>query len=239
MERQISAGPHRGSFGVRQSLGGAVDSRSHFKGARRPGADPCVPARGFVWDAERVAFLMDSLYKGYPFGSIIIWRTKSQLRTERNLGPFELPDNDPDYPIDYALDGQQRLTSIFGVFQTDLAPIEDSDTSWTKIYFDFDAEEDLQESQFLALGDDEAVPGQHFPISTFFDSVAYRSATEPLDEDQVRRIDDVQAVFKEASIPTQIMETDDRDESRRLRAGQSARRRTRHLPAAVSMDLER
>lgn len=171
-----------------------------------------IPAfqRGFVWDAERVAFLMDSLYKGYPFGSIIIWRTKSQLRTERNLGPFELPDNDPDYPIDYVLDGQQRLTSIFGVFQTDLAPIADSDTSWTKIYFDFDAEEDLQESQFLALSDDEALLGQHFPISTFFDSVAYRAATHRLRDEQIRQIDDVQAVFKEAAIPTQVMETDDR-----------------------------
>ncbi len=31
-----------------------------------------IPAfqRGFVWDAERVAFLMDSIYKGYPFGGL-------------------------------------------------------------------------------------------------------------------------------------------------------------------------
>jgi uncharacterized protein with ParB-like and HNH nuclease domain len=76
--------------------------------------------RGYVWDAERVAYLMDSIYKGYPFGSMILWRTKSQLRSERDLGPFALPERDPDYPIDYVLDGQQRLTSVFGVFQTDL-----------------------------------------------------------------------------------------------------------------------
>jgi uncharacterized protein with ParB-like and HNH nuclease domain len=31
-----------------------------------------IPAfqRGFVWDAEKVAYFMDSLYKGYPFGSL-------------------------------------------------------------------------------------------------------------------------------------------------------------------------
>jgi uncharacterized protein with ParB-like and HNH nuclease domain len=76
-----------------------------------------VPAfqRGFVWDADMVAFLMDSIYKGYPFGSILLWRTKEQLRFERKLGPFALPERDPDLPIDYVLDGQQRLTSIFGV----------------------------------------------------------------------------------------------------------------------------
>ena len=31
-----------------------------------------IPAfqRGFVWDTDSVAFLMDSIYKGYPFGTI-------------------------------------------------------------------------------------------------------------------------------------------------------------------------
>lgn len=49
--------------------------------------------RGFVWDADRVAHLMDSIYKGYPFGSLLFWRTKTPLTTERNLGPFSLPNN--------------------------------------------------------------------------------------------------------------------------------------------------
>jgi uncharacterized protein with ParB-like and HNH nuclease domain len=49
-----------------------------------------VPAfqRGFVWDAEKVAYLMDSIYKSYPFGALILWRTKHQLSVERQLGPF-------------------------------------------------------------------------------------------------------------------------------------------------------
>lgn len=171
-----------------------------------------VPAfqRGFVWDTERVAYLMDSIYKDYPFGALILWRTKTQLRSERALGPFELPDRDPDYPIDYVLDGQQRLTSIFGVFQTDIYPVPGSDVSWTKIYYDFEAEKDLQESQFEALKPEEADPGRYFPVTTFFDPVAYRVATQHLSEDRIREIDSVQAIFKEASIPTQVIETDDR-----------------------------
>ena len=171
-----------------------------------------VPAfqRGFVWDTERVAYLMDSIYKDYPFGSLILWRTKTQLRSERNLGPFELPDREPDYPIDYVLDGQQRLTSIFGVFQTEIPPIEGADVSWTKVYYDFEAGGDLQESQFEVLKPSEADPVRHFPVNTFFDPVAYRVATQNLSEDRIREIDSVQAIFKEASIPTQVIETDDR-----------------------------
>lgn len=69
--------------------------------------------RGFVWEPDAVAFFMDSLYKGYPIGAILLWRTREKLVNERNLGRFILPDPVKDYPIDYVLDGQQRLTSIF------------------------------------------------------------------------------------------------------------------------------
>lgn len=31
-----------------------------------------IPAfqRGFVWEPDRVAFLIDSIFKGYPFGAL-------------------------------------------------------------------------------------------------------------------------------------------------------------------------
>ncbi|ARO88034.1 DUF262 domain-containing protein [Nitrosospira lacus] len=84
-----------------------------------------IPAfqRGFVWEPDRVAYLMDGIYKGFPFGSLLFWRTKEELKTERDLGPFKLPPPVEDYPVDYVLHGQQRITSIFGVFQTELALI--------------------------------------------------------------------------------------------------------------------
>lgn len=169
-----------------------------------------IPAfqRGFVWDAEHVAYLMDSIYKGYPFGAVILWRTKEKLNSERNLGPFELPKGQADYPVDYVLDGQQRITSIFGVFQTELEA--KGDDSWTHIYFDMSATADLQESQFVALDEETVDAGRHFPISTFFDVTSYRLATRNLTESQAIEIDSVQAKFKEAIVPTQEIVTDDR-----------------------------
>jgi hypothetical protein len=169
-----------------------------------------IPAfqRGFVWDAEHVAYLMDSIYKGYPFGAVILWRTKEKLNSERNLGPFELPKGQADYPVDYVLDGQQRITSIFGVFQTELEA--EGDDSWTHIYFDMSAAENLQESQFVALDAEAVNKARHFPISTFFDVTAYRLATRNLTENQAIEIDSVQAKFKEAIVPTQEIVTDDR-----------------------------
>jgi hypothetical protein len=169
-----------------------------------------IPAfqRGFVWKMDRVAYLMDSIYKRYPFGSLLFWRTKNKLAIERKLGAFDLPNPKDEYPIDYVLDGQQRLTSIFSVFQTELEPTADNE--WTGIYFDLQAEEDAQESQFYALRDEDVISGRHFPLNVLFDSVKYRYATNQFTEEQIQRLDKLQEKFKEVSIPAQILKTEDR-----------------------------
>lgn len=164
--------------------------------------------RGFVWEPDAIAFFMDSLYKGYPIGSVLLWRTREKLVNERNLGRFVLPEPTKDYPVDYVLDGQQRLTSIFSVFQTDLVPEEDA--NWKNIYYLMNNNRKPQEIQFIPLAPDEVDPAQHFPISTLFDSVAYRKATEGIDDREKAEIDKLQEVFKEAVVPVQLMETDDK-----------------------------
>lgn len=169
-----------------------------------------IPAfqRGFVWGPERVAYLMDSIYKSYPFGSLMFWRTKEQLKFDRDLGPFKLPAPRADYPVDYVLDGQQRVTSIFGVFQTDMKP--EIVTDWLDIYFDLTAEQTAQDSQFVALRPEQVQREKHFPLNTLFDTTAYRAATEGMGIDTIKRIDDMQAVFKETKIPVQFSKTEDK-----------------------------
>ncbi|CAL79778.1 conserved hypothetical protein [Bradyrhizobium sp. ORS 278] len=164
--------------------------------------------RGFVWNPERVAYLMDSIYKGYPFGSILLWRTRQELTRERDLGPFHLPQNDPEYPTDYILDGQQRITSIFGVFQTEVAATPKP--LWTKIYYDMKASENAQESSFTALEDEDVIQEKHFPIGCLFDPVRYRKETSQYDDTTIARLDKIQARFKEALIPVQTITTEDK-----------------------------
>ena len=169
-----------------------------------------IPAfqRDFVWEPEQVAFLLDSIYKEFPIGTVILWKTDKRLNTEKKLGVFELPDPQKDYPVNYVLDGQQRLTSLFSVFQNELEPTSDE---WVDVYFDLLAEENVQESTFLALDPDEVDPDRHFPVKTFLDSIAYRKATERLSDDLKVKIDDVQDKFRTYLIPNEIFETDDRN----------------------------
>lgn len=69
--------------------------------------------RDFIWSKEKAASLMDSIIKGYPIGTMILWKTKEALRSVRNLGGVNLPETPAGDFIQYVLDGQQRLTSIF------------------------------------------------------------------------------------------------------------------------------
>lgn len=77
--------------------------------------------RDYVWQDEQIMSLLDSIYQGYPVGSLLLWSTKERLTHERNVGGFKLPDTPEDYPVNYVLDGQQRLTTLYGVFNSDAA----------------------------------------------------------------------------------------------------------------------
>jgi hypothetical protein len=53
--------------------------------------------------------LLDSIYRWYPVGSLLMWSTKERLQHEREVGGFVLPTTPEDYPVNYVLDGQQRF----------------------------------------------------------------------------------------------------------------------------------
>jgi hypothetical protein len=80
--------------------------------------------REFVWKDDQIISLLDSIYHGYPVGSLLLWSTKERLKHERNVGGFRLPATPEDYPVQYVLDGQQRLSTLYGVFNSD-APTND------------------------------------------------------------------------------------------------------------------
>lgn len=75
--------------------------------------------REYVWSDEQIMSLLDSIYRGYPVGSLLLWSTKEKLNHERDVGGFKLPITPEDYPVNYVLDGQQRLTTLYGVFNSD------------------------------------------------------------------------------------------------------------------------
>ncbi|GIK19343.1 MAG: DUF262 domain-containing protein [Leptolyngbya sp. PLA2] len=70
--------------------------------------------RRYVWQSTRVRDLLDSLYRGYPSGAILLWETDEavplqEFAVEQQRNPYQ--------SALLLLDGQQRLTSLAAVIR--------------------------------------------------------------------------------------------------------------------------
>ncbi len=99
--------------------------------------------RQFVWDKASSAKLIDSIIKGYPVGTFIFWKTDEQLRAVRNIGNIQLPTQGSGEYVNYVLDGQQRITSIFAAIKGEKIKREDGkEEDFSEIFVDLEAPED-------------------------------------------------------------------------------------------------
>jgi hypothetical protein len=69
--------------------------------------------RDFVWSLDQSAKLIDSIIKGFPIGTFILWESDEKLRSIRNIGGADLPPTPSGSMCQYVLDGQQRMTSLY------------------------------------------------------------------------------------------------------------------------------
>ena len=70
--------------------------------------------RRYVWRSPRVRDLLDSLYRGYPSGAILLWDTDEAVPLQEFAIHQQL---NPYHNTRLLLDGQQRLTSLSAVIR--------------------------------------------------------------------------------------------------------------------------
>ena len=77
-----------------------------------------IPAfqREFIWTESQVVSLLESLYRGFPIGSILFWRVDSKILKVESPDRTIFPDIAERFPLSYVLDGLQRLTTLYGCF---------------------------------------------------------------------------------------------------------------------------
>ena len=91
--------------------------------------------RGFVWRRPQVLRLLDSLYRGYPVGSLLTWETATNppSRTEEARPTTG--------SVQFLLDGQQRITSLYAVIRGHPPSFFDGDAAaFDGTYFSLDDE---------------------------------------------------------------------------------------------------
>ncbi len=141
--------------------------------------------RKYVWGEEQITKLMDSIMRGYPFGTFLFWKVKKKTVNTKQYSMYEFikdyheRDNyknspagqpftihDDDEMISSVLDGQQRLTSLYIALKGSLSfklPRKhwSSDDAFPKkeLYFDLHSKGESSEGDiaynFTFLTDDE------------------------------------------------------------------------------------
>lgn len=93
--------------------------------------------REFTWKQSQSRDLVDSLLKGYPVGSLLLWKT-ADVPALKNMPNFE-----PNGRVEVLLDGQQRLTSLYMLTKDSIPPFYsdrdiDSKKDPRKLYYNLE-----------------------------------------------------------------------------------------------------
>jgi Protein of unknown function DUF262 len=91
--------------------------------------------RGYVWNRDQVRGLFDSLYRRHPVGGLLVWATESKTATHRGSGLLAAGI------VKLLLDGQQRMTSVYGVVRGQPPKFFDGNAqAFTGLRFHLDSE---------------------------------------------------------------------------------------------------
>ena len=155
--------------------------------------------RQYVWQSTRVRDLIDSLYRGYPSGTILTWETDERIATR-------------DFAIDQAtteatrfqllLDGQQRLKSLSAILRGEPVYVRGRKRP-VDILFNLDHPDDLRlitevdEEDDTDSIDDDAVDATDDELLQRFDKMAFVVHSKKL-ASQANWVS-VTQIFKESS----------------------------------------
>jgi hypothetical protein len=111
--------------------------------------------RDFVWTRLQVLDLLDSIARGYPIGSFLLWRSTVNLASESAIAGLAVGPRDDGDETTYLLDGCQRLSTICGALHWE--PDGDPDSFWNLVY-------DLEEERFLHRHELTDPPASQVPL---------------------------------------------------------------------------
>ncbi len=179
--------------------------------------------RDFEWSGEQRINLFDSILKGLPTGSLMVWRTNHALRADPKLGPYPLAFQQE--ASQYLLDGRQRMTTLYaalaaGFWTRDGKDVPEQNnprapdgTPW-EILFNLDTEA----FGLAGLdGDNDEEDPQANPrapmlrLGVILDDAAFDEwrARASLTREQVNRARNLRSAFVDYLIPVVPLATDD------------------------------
>ncbi|MFG2021451.1 GmrSD restriction endonuclease domain-containing protein [Actinomadura geliboluensis] len=153
--------------------------------------------RPFVWKKKQILELVDSIYRNYPIGSMLVWESRQKLASKRSIADLEIADRSENYPVNYLLDGQQRLSTICGVLHWRPG---DPKSVWN-VYFD------LKTQKFHHADTEDEFLVHQIPLRRLTDPADYFRRISSLDDPNLRETADMLFNrFKDYHVPLVTLE---------------------------------
>ena len=168
--------------------------------------------RDFVWSIDKTAKLLDSILKGYPIGTFILWQTDERLNDIKNVGNLEIPQTPECTKVQYVLDGQQRITSLYAAYLgASIQKIgEKKITNYSDIVVNLDT--DINENGDHVISAEPT--GEKFISLNDVLNFSYskgRELSENFSEEDLEKIDSYSTAFKTYEFSTVLLRKEDVD----------------------------
>ncbi len=135
--------------------------------------------RSFVWRQSDIHGLLDSVFRGFPIGSILVWDTDEIIESTDRIGPVPTVRR-PEGTVGYLLDGQQRVSTLVGTLRLEGKESIVDELDW-RIYCD------LESGEFVRAPRSGLEP-RLFPVRSLLNTAGFFTACRRIErEEQDRR----------------------------------------------------
>lgn len=173
--------------------------------------------RPYVWSPEDMIELFDSIYNGYPIGSLLIWETDRQdISSLEHLGPLRLSSS-KRASSSYVVDGHQRLATLVGVLDLPGDYPSDSMSDWRWwVGYDLETEEFVHFRKSGAPEKSTVVPLRRVIKTTEFARLT-RDLAQSLPDDKLdlylERADYLNRKLRDYQVPATVMKSASLDDA--------------------------
>lgn len=169
--------------------------------------------RNFVWRTDDIVKLFDSIYRGFPIGSLLVWRPplgERALQTAKStFGPVTFPA-DPISPGLVVVDGQQRVTSLVATLLGGAR-----DTAQRNLGYSFAVGFDLDDERFESAPDYELAMQRNswLPLEVVADTFVFlewlQSRKPQFTREQTDRANRVARAIRDYDVPVYVVDAKD------------------------------
>ncbi|MEN2980942.1 DUF262 domain-containing protein [Tistrella bauzanensis] len=173
--------------------------------------------RPYVWTPDDMIQLFDSIYHGYPIGSLLIWETdRDDISSLQKIGPIDRRSSSVR-SASYVVDGHQRLATLVGVLALpDTHPSETIDDWRWWIGYDLEREEFVHFKKKSSQAESHIIPLNKVIKTVDFARLTRSLASKISDEKidlYLDRADQLNRKIRDYSIPATVMKSTSMDDA--------------------------